>query len=53
MASAGPAEIVLSNTLFNELDDETQSEFQELQPVEAHNIGLIKAWKLSLPEKCF
>jgi adenylate cyclase len=51
MASAGPGEIVISNSLYNELDDEGQAEFQELQPVEAHNIGLIKAWKLTLLEK--
>jgi class 3 adenylate cyclase len=47
-ASAGPSEIVVSNSFFNDLDEE-QAGFQETEPLAARNVGLIKAWKLRAP----
>lgn len=44
---AGCGEIVLSNTLYQRLPDAVRADFQELPPVEAKNIGRIRAWKLS------
>jgi len=39
-------EIVVSNTFYQRLSDTLRAEFQELPPVEAKNIGRIRAWKL-------
>lgn len=43
---AGCDEIVVSNMLYQRLPDAVRAEFQELPPVEAKNIGRIRAWKL-------
>ena len=43
---AGCDEIVVSNTLYQRLPETLRAEFQELPPVEAKNIGRIRAWKL-------
>jgi class 3 adenylate cyclase len=45
---AGPSKIVISNTYYQNLDQKTQAEFKELEPIEAKNIGTIKAWQYSL-----
>jgi class 3 adenylate cyclase len=50
-SNAGPDEIVVSNALFQKLAEESQSLFTEMNPVEARNIGRIKAWRFSLPDK--
>ncbi|HKS39732.1 MAG TPA: adenylate/guanylate cyclase domain-containing protein [Blastocatellia bacterium] len=50
-SNAAPDEIVVSNALFQKLDEESQAKFQEMEPVEARNIGRIRAWKLSLAGK--
>lgn len=47
MGLAGPSEIVVSNSFHQALDEADKSCFQEQEPVEAKNIGRIKAWKLS------
>ncbi len=47
MSSAGPSEIVASNAFFQSLDECSKSEFQEMEPVEAKNVGRIKAWKFT------
>ena len=39
LADSGP-------TLYQRLGDDVHAEFQELPPVEAKNIGRIRAWKL-------
>jgi len=44
---AGPNKIVVSNTYYQHLDPKHQTEFKELEPIEAKNIGTIKAWKFS------
>lgn len=43
---AQPDEIVVSNSLFQKFSEESQAGFQEMQPVEAKNIGRIRAWRL-------
>jgi class 3 adenylate cyclase len=45
--SAGSGEIVVSNTFYQKLDEVWQRSFQELEAVEAKNVGLIRAWKWS------
>ncbi|HKP88241.1 MAG TPA: adenylate/guanylate cyclase domain-containing protein [Blastocatellia bacterium] len=50
-SNADPNEIVVSNALFQKLPDHSQAQFREMQPVEARNIGRIRAWKLSLAGK--
>lgn len=47
-SSARPDEIVVSNSLFQKFSEEAQAGFQEMDPVEARNIGRIRAWRLSL-----
>lgn len=47
-SQAKPDEIVVSNSLFQKFSEESQSGFQEMEPVEARNIGRIRAWRLSL-----
>jgi class 3 adenylate cyclase len=44
-ASAGPGEIVVSNSFYNELNDASRAGFVEQDPLEMHNVGIIKAWK--------
>jgi len=44
---AGPGEIVVSNTYYQALDEESKTAFSEVEPLEAHNMGKIKAWKWS------
>jgi class 3 adenylate cyclase len=56
MRVAGPSEIVASNSFHQLLDGKTQAKFQELEPVDARNVGRIGAWKLpvgisSLPRR--
>ena len=46
LAQAATHEIVVSNTYFQTLPDHEQAPFQEMEPLEAKNVGLIKAWKL-------
>lgn len=47
-SNARPDEIVVSNSLFQKFSDESQQGFEEMEPVEARNIGRIRAWRLSL-----
>src|SRR4029077_17017141 len=44
---AGCDEIVVSNTFYQRLPDTLRAEFLEPPPVEAKNIGRIRAWKLA------
>ena len=44
---AGPGEIVVSNLLHQALPDPGRFAFTELDPVEAKNIGRVRAWKLA------
>lgn len=46
MTSAGPGEVVVSNGLYQALDGRGPR-FDEIAPLEAKNIGTIKAWKLA------
>ena len=44
---AGPNQIVISNTYYQHLEQKYQAEFKELEPIEAKNIGTVKAWQFS------
>ena len=43
MSAAGSGEVTVSNSLHQLLNDATQARFQEVEPVEARNVGRIKA----------
>jgi adenylate cyclase len=43
---AACGEIVVSNTFYQRLPVSAQADFRELEPVEARNIGRVRAWKL-------
>jgi adenylate cyclase len=45
MIAAGPSQIVLSNVLRQSLPDSLEAD--ELDPVAAHNIGTVQAWKIN------
>jgi class 3 adenylate cyclase len=47
---AGPSEVVVSNTFFQQLALPAQARFTELEPVDARNVGRIRAWKLRLQD---
>ncbi|MGD0837395.1 MAG: adenylate/guanylate cyclase domain-containing protein [Polyangia bacterium] len=46
LSQAATNEIVASNAYFQTLAARDQTGFQEMEPLEAKNVGLIKAWKL-------
>lgn len=46
MSVASPGEVVVTNSLYQQIDEERRSSFQEIEPVDAKNVGRIKAWKL-------
>jgi class 3 adenylate cyclase len=46
---SGPGEIVISNTLYQALPSAEQASCAELDPIEAKNMGRVKAWKLARP----
>lgn len=48
MQAAASSEIVISNSLFRELDYADRTKFQEIGGGEARNLGKIKAWKRTL-----
>jgi class 3 adenylate cyclase len=45
MAEAQPGEIVVSNAFYQALDEDTQGEFVENQPVVAKNVGTLRSWR--------
>jgi hypothetical protein len=50
MNVAGHGEIVASNMLYQRLDAEQQAGFVALEPIEAKNVGKIRAWKRPMPD---
>lgn len=44
--AAGPHQVLISNTLHRRLPIQLQHRFRELDPVEAKNVGKLKAWSL-------
>jgi class 3 adenylate cyclase len=50
-ASARSGEIVVSNSFYLALEEESQTSFAELDPIEAKNVGRIRAWKLNAEER--
>ncbi|MEI7729682.1 MAG: adenylate/guanylate cyclase domain-containing protein [Verrucomicrobiota bacterium] len=54
LAKAGSSEIVVSNTFIRGLDEKSQTQFREIDPVDARNLGTIRAWKtgpINAPDK--
>jgi adenylate cyclase len=49
MASAGPGEIVATNSLYRRFEAADRAAFTEIEPAEAKNVGRISAWKTRLP----
>lgn len=45
MAQAGCDEIVLSNSLYARISPRWQSQFAEIEPIEARNVGRIVGWR--------
>lgn len=45
MSSAGPGEIVATNSLYRRLEAADREAFTEIEPAEAKNVGRISAWK--------
>jgi len=45
-AMAGQSEIVVSNAFHERLSEESQARCAEIEPVEARNVGRIRAWRL-------
>jgi adenylate cyclase len=48
MSVAGSGELAVTNTLYQAVPEEARGRFTEVEPVEARNVGKIKAWKLDL-----
>jgi class 3 adenylate cyclase len=48
---SGPGEIVISNSLYHALPGAEQAAFVGLDPVEAKNMGRVRAWKLAPPAR--
>jgi class 3 adenylate cyclase len=46
MTLAGPGEVVLSNAFHQRLPEPSQARCSEIEPVDARNVGRIRAWKL-------
>jgi adenylate cyclase len=44
---AGPGEVVLSNAFHQRLDEQGQGRCTEIDPVDARNVGRIRAWKMT------
>ena len=40
----------MSNTFYNHLDGESQTGLIEMEPMEARNVGIIKAWRTGTPQ---
>lgn len=47
MSAAGPSEIAASNSFVQSLGEGPCLKLEEVEPVEARNVGRIKAWKLA------
>jgi class 3 adenylate cyclase len=47
---AAPSEVVMSNAFHQALGEASQARCQEIEPVQARNVGRIRAWKLVAPK---
>jgi adenylate cyclase len=47
LALAGPGEVVLSNAFHQKLDERSQARCSEIEPLDARNVGRIRAWKVA------
>ena len=50
MSAADASETVVSNAFYQGLPEDVQARFRDTDPVEARNVGRIKAWKLGAPQ---
>jgi class 3 adenylate cyclase len=48
VALAGSGQVVTSNTFYQKLDPARQAGFEEMDAVEARNVGRIRSWRLDL-----
>jgi len=48
VAAANPGDIVMSNSCYWSLSESAQSRFQECDPIDARNIGRVKAWRMRI-----
>ncbi len=48
-ALAGQSEVVVSNAFYQTLSEENQRRCSEIEPLEARNVGRIRAWRLAAP----
>ncbi len=48
MSVAGSGDIVVTNSFYQQLEECQRQDFQELEAVEAKNVGRIKAWKAAI-----
>jgi class 3 adenylate cyclase len=48
MNVAGAAEVVVSNMLYQRLDPALQAAFVAVEPIEAKNVGRIRAWRMHI-----
>lgn len=46
LALAGAGEVVLSNSFHQRLEEQSQRDCLEIEPMDARNVGRIRAWKL-------
>ncbi len=51
LSAATAGQIVVSNSFYHKLDETERDTFTELEPLDARNVGRIKAWKLDLSNR--
>jgi len=51
LSAASNGEIVASNSFYQRLDEHDQGLFAEMAPLDARNVGRIKAWKLDMSDR--
>jgi class 3 adenylate cyclase len=49
MSAADASETIVSNAFYQGLPEDVQARFRDSEPLEARNVGRIKAWKLGVP----
>lgn len=51
LSAAGSGQVVVSNSFYLKLDESAKGPFSELAPLDAKNLGKVKAWKLDLSSR--
>ena len=47
LSLAGPGDVVVSNAFHQQLDERSHARCSQIEPVDARNVGRIKAWKIA------